>query len=110
MCRPSRPIRTASRDQRRQRRQVDGEDIIVGIGQPIALATARHVDRQHAMRRRQSFAQHVEIARVPSDAVHAYDDVGIIRRTPFEIDDTVKPVRRQAAKISGTRDVCVSMK
>ena len=55
-------FRAAARDQRRQYRQVRREDVVVRIGEPIALAAPRHVDRQDAMRRRERLRQNVEVA------------------------------------------------
>ena len=96
----------AAGDEGGQRGQVRRKDVIVRIREPVALAATRHVDGEHAVRRRQSLAEHVEVAGVTPNAVHADYDVRFPRIAPFEVNDFVKSVRRQAAKAVATRLRC----
>ncbi len=89
----------ASCDQRDERSEVGRKDVVVRVGEPVALAAAGHVDREDAMGRGERFAQHVEVAAVPSHAMHADDDARIAGVAPLVVDDTMKPVRRQAAEV-----------
>src|SRR5690348_14704737 len=62
------------------------------------LPASRHVGGEHAVCRRERFAEHVEVTAVAADAVHADDHVVVVRRTPFVIDDAMEAVRREALK------------
>ena len=47
---PADGLGAASRDERGQHREIRREDVVVGIGEPVAAPATGHVDRQHAMR------------------------------------------------------------
>jgi len=93
----------ASRDQCGQRRQIRRKDVVVRVGEPVAVAAPRHVDRKHAMRGRERFRQHVEITSVAAHAMHADRDAHIGRIAPFVVDDAMKSVRGHPAQVADLR-------
>ena len=98
----------APRDQRDERGQIGRKDVVVRVGEPVALAAARHVDREDAMGCRERFAQNVEIAAIPSNAMHADDDARIAGVSPFVVDNAMESVRRQAVELVPARFGAVS--
>src|SRR6185437_15955490 len=52
------------------------------------------------MRRGERLAEHVEVATVAADTVHANDDARVVRRAPFVIHDAMKAMRRNPAKVT----------
>ena len=52
------------------------------------------------MRRRQRLAEHVEVAAVAPQAMHADDDPGVVGIAPLVVDDAMEAVRRQAPELA----------